>query len=523
MIPEVDTTYLAIMLAIAFAFAYRQQVLSLRLREQLHGLQYDRADERTGLLSQMAIGLRLEPELAWAELEGIQMSLVQFRVYGNHPERAARAMRSIMRGHENGFLLGPERFLVGLWSVDADGTRLAIGRLASRMVEAGARTVDAGFAIFPDDATDVDEMIEICSQSMRPFEEYADDAVPLPERRLRGLAARFAGVLAAAGPGLVLALGLLMVTYATYPYLLSQDVPTGATLVQVLVVAGALAAAVGAAGAFVWNRGAPGLPAGRSTSRVGLRGGVAVGCVTFALLTWGVVAPGMPRVLPSFAGPLAVFLALVLLALAQGRFLVRADQPALFAGFLASGVALHFIYDAAPFGANVLRVVAAVFLGALIARNIERISFAFVIALAIAITDIWSVYSEKGTTNQIVNSDEGWVQNLLQLLLLEAPKVGEYPLFYIGTADLIFLVVFISFVHYWRLGVPRTAIAMMAALIGSMVFSSLVEDGVPVLPFMAISFLVANFDALREDVSDLLRGDTADAPERAPTKAGVAT
>lgn len=169
-----STPLLIVVVAVVAFVAIRQQGLNRRLRAELDRLTGDIEDSRTTLLTSAALPLRLQPELDWARLRQQPLALAVYDVFTRSPDDAARRLRSRMRGEENGYLLGENRFMVALWGVDRHKALLGTARLGSALLADDCRVVDAGVAFYPDDGSDVDVLVECATSRSRPIQDFVD-------------------------------------------------------------------------------------------------------------------------------------------------------------------------------------------------------------------------------------------------------------------------------------------------------------------------------------------------------------
>ena len=504
MLPEIDIQYIAIATVFAFMFAAREQAITGRLRKQLDQLAHERVDPNTSLLSQTAIPLRLEPELAWAELENQQMGVAVFQVHGGRAEHAARALRIAMRGEENAYLLGPNRFLAGLWNTTEEGAAIAIDRLGSAISDAGHDVIDVGLAMFPDDGRDLEELIELAWNGRVPLDQQPPPrSSEAPPRRLVGPASRLFSCLRAMAPGLAAALLIIVGAHMMYPLVLDGAAAGTASIVASLALAAAFSLAVALAIRWVWNFGSPGEPMPSAMPAIGRRATALIGACTFGALAAPVVVnqSGIPVTLLA----LCLYAALLVVPLLHARFLIRVDTVPLIVMALVCAGLLFITFEHQPLIANMLRLIGAMAIGCVLSRNMERVTWVLLVALSISAIDIWSVYSAAGTTHKLAtasaNSSQG---RLLEMLLLTGPKVDGRVVFELGTTDLVFTVVFLSFAHFWRLDLARNTVALVLAMVVAILASTQSPAGLPVLPFLAAAFLLVNARVLLRDLAEVL-------------------
>jgi hypothetical protein len=488
-IRTVNPAVLAPIVAVLVVFAVRLQREQLEARRELDALRHDRTGSDIGMLGQSALVLRLQPELIWSAIESRPFGVVVFDVKGPHPEHAARAMRRIMRGHENGFAISPSRFLVGLWDTDEAGVELAIDRLGGAMHEVGANVIDVGSAMCPLDGVESEELIALAVDQLRPIEQRLPIEPDRAGRSLRSDWERFGSILRDAWASLAIACTGFVLGYVVFPMALGST-----------VVGAAIGAAVGAAicvgAVWAWNYGAGWQV--RSEPRVDAPLAVYAGAGIFGAVTYAGlnVVSTVPDLLPQIG-----FAASWILVLASARYLARSPIPPLIVLALTAGATTFVTYESLALPANLGRVVFAVALGCVLARAMERLSWVVMVAGVITIVDLWSVFSERGVTNQLLNADAGsTAASTASLVLLGGPVVDGVPMVQIGTTDLVFTMVFIATAHLWRMSVPRTVVALLAGVACASVVLVYTEVGIPVLPFLAVAFTAAHLPRLLHEV-----------------------
>ena len=142
------------------------------------------------------------------------------------------------------------------------------------------------------------------------------------------------------------------------------------------------------------------------------------------------------------------------------------------------------------FLADALRVAAAVSLALALARQVASPGAALLVAVAASASDLFSVFA--GPTKTLVQEDSP----ALDFLLLIFPTFG-YPLgFALGVADFIFLALFVALAAYLALKPLATMLLASASILLAMLTGLLLETALPALPFIALSFIAANFTPL---------------------------
>jgi hypothetical protein len=174
------TIWLVLGAAVAAVVAFREHGRAVALeRQALNAGGYVKR-ERTGLLTRASIGLRLAPELQWAQLEEKSVALLVLRLYAIDPTPGMRALGRVMRGYENAFEIEENEILVALWDSGREAAVLAAARLSDAVASSGTVTVlDVGIALVPDDSRDFDEALQIARERLRPADDYAEAAALL--------------------------------------------------------------------------------------------------------------------------------------------------------------------------------------------------------------------------------------------------------------------------------------------------------------------------------------------------------
>jgi hypothetical protein len=170
------------------------------------------------------------------------------------------------------------------------------------------------------------------------------------------------------------------------------------------------------------------------------------------------------------------------LVLLRNRLLLLA--PAL--AFIAAG-ALMLGLDPLE---SLAKTLCAVCIGLWIAQMLTSISQVLLISVLIVVVDIYSVFF--GPTKKMVESSSP----LIDYLTISMPVFGVDAVSRLGASDIIFFSLFIVTTLFYGLRRTLTAVAMTLSIVGTMVIGVTLGYGVPALPFLSISFLLANADLL---------------------------
>jgi len=91
----------------------------------------------------------------------------------------------------------------------------------------------------------------------------------------------------------------------------------------------------------------------------------------------------------------------------------------------------------------------------------------------------------------------------------------------LGTTDAFFLAVFCAFAHRWRLDMLRTFIALACGLAIAFASTLFSPSGIPVLPFLAVVFVIAHAGRFWQDVFSAREAHSRQSPQPAVRGAGV--
>ena len=128
--------------------------------------------------------------------------------------------------------------------------------------------------------------------------------------------------------------------------------------------------------------------------------------------------------------------------------------------------------------------------GLWVGMMLSSISQVLLISGLIILVDFYSVF--LGPTKALVESGSRWIG----YLTISLPTFGAPAISRIGISDLIFFSLFIACSLTYRLRRITTALAMTGSFLGTMVAGITLDRGVPALPLLSVSFLLANADLL---------------------------
>lgn len=139
-------------------------------------------------------------------------------------------------------------------------------------------------------------------------------------------------------------------------------------------------------------------------------------------------------------------------------------------------------------------------IGLWIAEGIDDITHLIPVALVATIADIWSV-SAGATAKIVVSSSINYF-----LLRFPLPAFDAIP-YLIGLTDFLFFAIFFQAAIRYNLGALKNSILLASSFIIAIVSALFTSTGLPVLPFMAVLFVVGNFSKLefkKEELKQVL-------------------
>ncbi|MFC1515377.1 hypothetical protein ACFL7E_01315 [Thermodesulfobacteriota bacterium] len=128
--------------------------------------------------------------------------------------------------------------------------------------------------------------------------------------------------------------------------------------------------------------------------------------------------------------------------------------------------------------------------GLLVSGIIKKPSYLIPLSLIAGIADFWSVFF--GVTKQIAVS-----RTATNYVLLSFPVAGKGIQPLIGAADFLFSAMYIDLSRRFNLSQKRTISVIILSLLFSIIIAVIVGKGVPVLPVMAVFFIIAHYNHIR--------------------------
>ncbi len=139
-------------------------------------------------------------------------------------------------------------------------------------------------------------------------------------------------------------------------------------------------------------------------------------------------------------------------------------------------------------------------IGLWIGEGIDEIAHLLPVAIVATVADIWSV--SAGATAKIV------VSSAINYFLLRFPMPGYNTIPYlIGLTDFLFFAIFFQAAVRFDLGLKKNVVMLLASFFIAVAAAIFFGHGLPVLPFMAIFFVIGNFRRLslkKEEVRQIM-------------------
>ena len=129
----------------------------------------DLRDESTGLFTRAALHPAMHPELEWARVRGVPATLLRVDVFCMEPAAAGRRFAAAVRREEPAAMWAANSFTVLLLETAGQAVDVALTRLCGAVRSTDTRSIDAGFATFPNDGVTLDELLDTAGSRMAPF------------------------------------------------------------------------------------------------------------------------------------------------------------------------------------------------------------------------------------------------------------------------------------------------------------------------------------------------------------------
>jgi hypothetical protein len=214
----------------------------------------------------------------------------------------------------------------------------------------------------------------------------------------------------------------------------------------------------------------------------------------------------------SLPGQASVTVGLVLVLVAYVQFVAGAAEllerrSMLHVGALLAcalgGCALAF--EVHRVSVSLLQMVAATIAGLAASWLIERLWWVAALALLITSADAYSVLTADGITSTLLKEQGAAITYLAVLLPAPGTSFGSG----IGVSDLVLVAFFVALVRRFALPTGRLTFVLVAPFVLTAIVGGLVDEAVPALPALAMSFVVGYgsyvLGAARFDVARIRR------------------
>ncbi len=154
---------------------------------------------------------------------------------------------------------------------------------------------------------------------------------------------------------------------------------------------------------------------------------------------------------------------------------------------------------ALPFLADAFKMGAATSIGLALARRVTSPRVAVLVAVLATAADLFSVFAgpTRALTESVERGEPSYFGSLLGHLLLLFPTFGNPIGFALGVSDLIFLALFAAIARHLEGLHPRMTLALgCASILLAMLAGLFLNRPLPALPFIALSFLLANLGSV---------------------------
>ena len=132
----------------------------------------------------------------------------------------------------------------------------------------------------------------------------------------------------------------------------------------------------------------------------------------------------------------------------------------------------------------------------------ETVSWVVLVAVIIPWVDAYSVFAPHGPTNVIVNHH----RHVFTTFSFAFPIPGEPGAANLGLPDLLFFALFLAAAARFSLRPGLTWLLMTASFGATLAIAAVWRGGLPALPLLALSFLLANADLIWTQLRRMERG-----------------
>lgn len=145
---------------------------------------------------------------------------------------------------------------------------------------------------------------------------------------------------------------------------------------------------------------------------------------------------------------------------------------------------------------NISLLVLAVCLGGLLCSVVEKGSYIIPLSIVAGVADVWSVFF--GVTEDMIRDMETARYFLISFPLMGKPDI--MPM--IGVTDFVFFGLYIQLARKFNLGVKRNIVWLLSTFFLVLLVAIIAQSGIPVLPFMAVGFIIINWKQLPFEKED---------------------
>jgi hypothetical protein len=132
----------------------------------------------------------------------------------------------------------------------------------------------------------------------------------------------------------------------------------------------------------------------------------------------------------------------------------------------------------------------------------ETLSWVVLVAVIIPWVDAYSVFAPHGPTNVIVNQH----RHVFTTFSFAFPIPGEPGAANLGLPDLLFFALFLAAAARFSLRPALTWLLMTMSFGATLAIAAVWRGGLPALPLLALSFLLANGDVIWKQLRQMERG-----------------
>jgi len=138
----------------------------------------------------------------------------------------------------------------------------------------------------------------------------------------------------------------------------------------------------------------------------------------------------------------------------------------------------------------------AVILGGGLCKLVEKVAYIIPLSIIAGVADFWSVFF--GATEEMVRNME-----TARYFLISFPVIGTPDIMpMIGVTDFVFFGLYIELARKFGLPLKKNIRFLLGIFLAVLILAMVLQHGIPVLPFMAVGFIVINFRDLPFEKED---------------------